>query len=106
MAKCSAIKPNGERCKGIAKAGSEWCPAHDPTRSEARRRSTSKAARSRPNAEIRELKGQLADLYDDALAGRVDKGTAAVLAQIANARTRLLSVEMKIKEVEELEERI
>jgi hypothetical protein len=27
MSQCDAIKPNGERCRGIAKAASDWCPA-------------------------------------------------------------------------------
>lgn len=106
MAGCSAIKPSGERCRGIAKAGSDWCPAHDPARSDARRRAASKAARSKPSAEIKGLKDQLATLYEDTLAGRVDKGVAAVLAQIANARTRLLETERRLKEQEELEQRI
>lgn len=106
MAQCAAIKANGERCRGIAKAGCDWCPAHDPGRVEARQRAASKAARSKPNREAADLKRQLSDLYDATLEGTVDKGTAAVLAQIANARTRLLETERRIRETEELEERL
>jgi hypothetical protein len=55
---------------------------------------------------IRDLREQLATLYEDVLAGRVDEGTGAVLAQVANARTRVIETERKIKEQDELLERI
>jgi hypothetical protein len=51
---------NGERCKGIAAAVSDYCPTHDPARAEARKRAASKAARSRhsgTSGEIAEHKG-------------------------------------------------
>jgi hypothetical protein len=30
LSRCTAIKPNGERCKGRAIQGSEWCWNHNP----------------------------------------------------------------------------
>jgi len=50
---CPAIKANGERCKGIVGAVSHYCPAHDPAREGARRRAASKAARSKPEAQLK-----------------------------------------------------
>src|SRR5215217_7441401 len=47
MRGCSAIKANGERCRGIAATGSDYCPAHDPARADARIKAASKAAKSR-----------------------------------------------------------
>jgi hypothetical protein len=70
--KCSSIKANGQRCRGIATADSEFCPAHDPTRSEARKKSASEAARSKPNRELAGLKSQLATLYDDVRESRIE----------------------------------
>ena len=32
MRVCPAIKPNGERCRGIVGTTSDHCPAHDPAR--------------------------------------------------------------------------
>jgi hypothetical protein len=52
------------------------------------------------------IKTELAKLYTDTLAKRVDKGVAAVGAQIQNVRLRAVEVERKIREQEELEERI
>jgi hypothetical protein len=106
MTQCTAIKTDGERCRGIAKAGSDWCPAHDPSRGEARRRAASKAARSKSGSEIKTLKARLVALADDVLSGRVDKGVAAVVNQIYNTRLRALDLERDIREQDEMLERI
>ena len=103
MAGCSAIKGNGERCRGIAATGSDYCPAHDPARAEDRKRAASKAARARHDPEIRELKELLKDLYAAVLEGRVERSAAAVANQIANTRLRALEVERRIREQDELE---
>jgi hypothetical protein len=71
-----------------------------------RRRMASRAARSKPSKEIATIKGELATLYADAVAGRVDKGSAAVGAQIQNVRLRCLEVERRWRELDELEQRI
>src|SRR5215213_11862727 len=102
----SAIKANGERCRGIAATGSDYCPAHDPARAEERKRAASKAARARHDPEIRELKELLKDLYAAVLEGRVERAAAAVANQIANTRLRALEVERRIREADELEERL
>jgi hypothetical protein len=106
MRGCSAIKENGERCRGIAATGSDYCPAHDPTRAEARSKAASKAAKSRHDPEIREIKGLLKDLYAAVLEGRVERAAAAVANQIANTRLRALEVEHRMREQEELEGRM
>ena len=106
MSRCSAIKANGEPCKVTVPPGVEYCWAHDPANAEARRRITSKAGKSRPNREMDTIKAELAKLYTDTMSRRVDKGVAAVGAQIQNVRLRAVEVERKIREQEELEERI
>jgi hypothetical protein len=103
MGGCSAIKGNGERCKGIATTGSDYCPAHDPARAEERKRAASKAARARHDPEVREIKRMLKDLYAGVLEGRVERADAAVANQIANTRLRALEVERRIREADELE---
>ncbi len=106
MARCAATKPDGSPCERIVGASQEYCYAHDPGRREERRRNAARAGKSTGNREIRDLRKQLAELYTATLEGRVDRSVAAVLAQIANARTRLLATELKIKEAEEFEERL
>jgi uncharacterized Zn finger protein (UPF0148 family) len=106
MTQCIGVKPNGDLCKGIATRGSDYCPAHDPARKEARHQNAKKAARSKPTREIKDLKGQLEDLAHEVLEGSVDKGVAAVVNQILNTRTRLIETERKVRETEELEKRM
>ena len=106
LSRCSAIKANGERCRGIAVAQSDYCPAHDPTRAEERRRAASKAAKSRSNPGIREIKQLLKELYSDVLAGRVEPKAAAVAGQIANTQLRAIELERRVREQDELENRL
>ena len=111
MRGCSAIKANGERCRGIAATGSDYCPAHDPTRAEERRRAASKAARSRTltsaqTTNILVINASLKDLYAAVLEGRVDRSAAAVANQIANTQLRAIEVERRIREQDGLEARL
>ena len=111
MRGCSAIKANGERCKGIAATGSDYCPAHDPARADARTKAASKAARSRSVAVMETrtiilIKDALKDLYEAVLEGRVDRSAAAVANQIANTQLRAAEVERRVREQDELEIRL
>jgi hypothetical protein len=51
-------------------------------------------------------KAQLATLYADTITGRIDKGIAAVGAQIQNVRLRAVEVERKVAEADEYLRRI
>jgi len=106
MARCSAIKPDGTRCQRSADGPHGLCWGHDPTHADQRRQMASRAARAKPSKEIGTLKAELAALYADAVAGRVDKGSAAVGAQIQNVRLRALEVERRWRELDELEARL
>jgi hypothetical protein len=110
MAQCAGITQSGSRCKRIAIDSSEWCHGHAPNRAAARRAYASKggrrAGRGRPVVEIANLKEQLADLYNSVLDGQVEPKVAAVAAQVANVRTRLVETELKVKEQQELIERL
>ena len=110
MAGCSAIARSGERCRAIAIGGSDYCHAHHPGRAEVRRRAARKGGhrggRGRPLIEVGEIQSQLADLYQSVLDGSVEPKIGAVLAQIANARARIIETALKAKEQQELEERL
>jgi hypothetical protein len=86
--------------------GQTHCYQHDPRRAEDRRRHASKGGRSKGNPKLARLDKQLEDLAADALEGKVERGVAAVVNQIINTRVRLIEVERKIKETEELEARL
>ena len=110
MSRCTAIKPSGERCKGRAIEGSEWCWNHDPDHAEERRRHGSKGGkrggRGRPQTELANIKERLSDLATDVLEEKVDKGVAAVASQVLNVYLRAVSVELKAREQLELIERL
>ena len=110
MALCSGIRADGGRCKAQAIADSQWCFSHHPDYEEARRRRASKGGkrggRGRPQAELTTIKERLSDLADDVLDDKVDKGVAAVASQVLNVYLRVVSVEMKVKETQDLEARI
>lgn len=103
MAICRATKANGEPCTLSANGPQGLCWAHDPANREKRRRMASRAARSKPSRELAGIKGRLSDLADDVLADKVDKGAAAVAGQLLNTYLRAVSVELKVREAEELE---
>jgi hypothetical protein len=106
MARCTFIKPGGERCRGVPVRGSTLCAAHHPDFQERRRAGARRGGKAQGSGELATIRAELATLYADTIAGRVDKGRAAVGAQIQNVRLRAVEVERKIREQEELEERI
>ncbi len=106
MARCAGFKPTGEPCERIVSSSQSYCYSHDPERQEERRRNASKAGKGGGSAEIRDLKKQLEDLVEDVLAGRMERGNAVAVNQILNTRARLIELERKIKETDELEARL
>ena len=106
MPQCDGIKRDGGRCTVIVGPGQTHCYQHDPARSQERKRNASKGGRSKGNPKLARLDKQLEDLAADTLEGKVERGVAAVVNQIINTRARLLEVERKIREQEELEERL
>jgi hypothetical protein len=86
--------------------GHTHCYAHDPGRAGERKRNASRGGKSKGNSEIADLKGQLRKLAADVLSGEVGRSEAAVVNQILNTRARLIELERKIREQEELEARM
>src|SRR5215218_4344934 len=110
MPRCAGKKGGGTPCERIVGSSQEYCYAHDPSYAEARKKAASKAARSpaksRSTMEIREIKGRLKDLYAAVLDGRAERAAAAVANQIANTQLRAIELERRVREQEELEERL
>jgi hypothetical protein len=114
LAKCAAITQAGAACKGIPIDASGYCYAHHPDYTDERRRYGSRGGkrcgRGRPQAELHKIKTLLADLTARVLkeegAEPLETGRAAVANQLINTRLRAVEQERKIKETEELEERI
>ena len=109
MAQCNRIKANGERCRARAMPASEWCYNHDPAHSEKRKQSASKGGkrggRGR-NKDLKDVKAWLLRLASDVEEGKLEAKNGAVVSQILNVFFRGVEVERRIKEAEELEERL
>ena len=110
MSRCTAIKPSGERCKGSAIGGSEWCWNHNPDHADARRRHGSKGGkrggRGRPIAELGSLRDENADIRQRLLEGELLPNVAAVAVQSINTDIRAVGASLKAREQEELTERL
>ena len=110
MPRCAGIKRDGGQCTTIVKPPQTHCYQHDPARAGERKRNASKAARSpakgRSTSEIRQIKGKLEALYGAVLEGSVTRQAAAVANQIANTQLRAIELERRVREQDQLEERV
>ena len=106
MGVCRATKASGDPCKAPATGPHGYCWAHDPANAERRSRMASKAARSKPNREIPAIKALLEDLTERVLSGDLETSRAAVANQLVNTRLRAIEQERKMRELEELAERL
>jgi hypothetical protein len=104
--RCSGVTRSGTRCERSADGPNGLCWAHDPAHADKRRRLASKAGKAKPDRELAGIKERLSDLADNVLEEKVDKGVAAVASQVLNVCLRAISMEMKLREVEELERRM
>jgi hypothetical protein len=103
---CTGIKRNGSPCTLPSTGSSGLCWAHDPANAERRRRGQSRGGRNKPSRELQAIKQRLSDLADDVLADRVDRGNAAVAGQLLNTVIRAVVVELKVKEQQDILERV
>lgn len=109
--RCSAITKAGERCKGDATHGS-YCWSHAPETAELRKRNASRGGRSGGNgrtsgtSEMVEVKREIRRVIRNVQIGEVDRGVGAVAFQGYNCLLKALEIERKIKEQEEVLERI
>lgn len=110
MSRCAGITAAGGRCKGQAISNSEFCFSHDPSHAEARKLRASKGGRrggrGRPQAELTDIKDRLRAMVEDVRAGAMDRADAAVCGQLYNTLIRAVSVELKVREVEDLGRRL
>ncbi len=106
MPRCAGFKPSGDPCERIVPASQGYCYSHDPDRAEERRRAASKAGKSKPNRDVADIKRRLSELADGVLDGSVDKGVGAVVSQVLNVYLRAVSVELKVREQQEIEQRL
>lgn len=110
MAACGYIKADGTRCKAQPMRGEGYCYAHHPDleerRTAASRRGGKIGGRGRGKGDIKDVKGWLLDLARRVEAGELEAKDGTAVSQILNIWLRGIETERKLKEQEELEERL
>jgi hypothetical protein len=104
--RCAGTKRDGSPCTATVEPPHRFCWWHDPANADKRRRAASKAGKSKPSRELAGIKQRLSDLAEDVLAGEVDRAVAAVASQVLNVYLRAVSMELKIREQQEITERL
>jgi hypothetical protein len=106
MALCAGITRSGSRCTVSVEGGQQYCHHHDPSRAEQRRRSASKAGKSRTPRIISDLHDLLDNTTERVLNGDLKPYPGMVAGQLIGVKIRLLEFEKALREQEELEERL
>jgi hypothetical protein len=78
------------------------CWLHDPARADQRHRHASKAARSKGNKEVTDLKEEIKIVIADVKAGDLDRNDAAVMIQGYRALKDFIALERHLRETDEL----
>jgi hypothetical protein len=103
---CPTLKRDGNRCSGSVPEGKYFCWFHDPANSDKRRRAASKGGKGNRSKVSKDLHLLLEDLTERVINGGLEPYPASVAGQLIGVRLRLLEFERKVKETEELEERL
>ena len=110
MPKCSATRADGSPCKGDAIPPSAYCWAHDPAHAAARQRHATRGGKAggkgRPATEIHTIKAELRTLIDGVKAGTLERSDAITINLLLNTLLRVVEVDRKLKEQDELTARI
>jgi hypothetical protein len=101
-ARCRGIKRDGEPCTLSANGPDGYCWAHSPKHAEERRRMASKAGKSKPTAEVHNLKAEIRSVIADVKAGDLDRNDAAVMIQGYRALKDFIALERHLRETDEL----
>lgn len=110
MAVCSYIKPSGDRCRALPMKGESYCYVHHPGMKDRREAASSKGGktggRGRGKGDIKDVKAWLLKLASDVEEGRLEAKDGTAVSQILNIWLRGIETERKLREQEELEERL
>ncbi len=107
MARCSHTYADSSQCRRIVSSEQRYCYSHDPARAAERRRNAARGGKAKASGEIGRVKARLQALADMVEEGQMDRAAAAaVIGQIWGTYIRAVGMELKIREQEELIERL
>jgi hypothetical protein len=103
---CRADKANGEPCTLPANGPDGYCWAHSPQHAERRRRTASRAGKAKANKEVSNLKDEVKVVIAGVESGSIDRSDGAVMLQGYRVLKDLVELGRKVKETDELLERV
>src|SRR5215210_3895318 len=106
MPQCSGLKRDGSRCTATVNPPQAYCWWHAPENSAKRQKAAARGGKGKAGRAVKELHALLEDLTERVIGGKLETSRGAVANQLISTRIRLLEYERRLKEVEELEERI
>jgi hypothetical protein len=106
--RCAGKRDDGKPFERVIGATSTYCYSHDPEAAKTRKEASmiATAARGSTSARLKGLDKKLASLERDLREGLIDRGTAAVLNQILNTRARLVELNLRAIEQQEILDRL
>ncbi len=106
MNRCLGTKRDKSPCTVTVEPPQNYCWWHDPANAEVRKQAASKggkrAGKGRPQQELKDIKERITALADAVENGQMKTGVGAVVNQILNTYLRAITVELQIREQEEL----
>ena len=106
MPRCRFTKPNGVQCGRIVSASQDYCYSHDPRKAAERARNASKAARSKPTRELRDLKVEVREVIRAVREEDFDRNDAKVIFTGYSLIKDLLALERELRMDDELSQEI
>ena len=104
--KCRGAKRDGSRCTVAVNPPQVYCWWHAPENSVKRQKAAARGGKARASKVVKELHALLEDLARRVIDGELETSRGAVANQLIGTRIRLLEYERRLKETEELEERL
>jgi hypothetical protein len=109
MPQCAGIKRSGGRCTVVVALGETYCYHHSPERAPERKRNAARGGRSKgatARKEVQTVRDQVRTIIAGVIGGRLERGAASTAIQGYNVLLRAVEVERRLREQEELVERL
>ncbi len=109
--RCEALKGDGTRCQARAMDGYQWCYSHRPDLADERKRNASRGGRTGGRGrsggdEVAQAKKEIRGVLGGILKAKIPTGTGSVLFMGFNVLLRAIEVERKIREQDDILERL
>jgi hypothetical protein len=106
MPRCSHTYADSSRCRRIVSAEQKYCYSHDPARAGERRRNAARGGKAKASGELGRVKARLQTLADMVEEGQMERADAAVISQLWGTYLRAVTVELRVREATEVNERL